>query len=147
MAGPSRPSASHYPTISIREQAEAFRTIALYLQNYASSPVLPVYSKTGSISLTQIGWGRSYTGGFALRPVFLNAGAVQRTLAKYVEDLHCKPPFHPDGLVPMRFVSPSFHAVEPVTLTFEQRFHRRRLCQVWHRQGDLDSVSIPPAPN
>ena len=45
---------------SLREQAEAFRTIVLYLQKYSSSPILPAHSKTGSISLTQIGWGRSY---------------------------------------------------------------------------------------
>ena len=48
----------------------------------------------------------------------------------------------------MKFVVPSFHAVEPVTLTFEQRFlYRRRLRQAWNQNLDLDTVDIPPAPN
>ena len=71
---------------SLREQAEAFRTIALYLQNYASTPLLPNYSKKGSISLTKIGWGRAYTGGFRYRPEIPNSKAVQRTLIRYSED-------------------------------------------------------------
>lgn len=50
------------PKRSLREQAEAFRTIVLYLQGYSHTPLLPTYSKTGSSSLTQTGWGRSYTG-------------------------------------------------------------------------------------
>ena len=88
------------PKRSLREQSEAFRAIVLYLQGYSDSPIVPAYAKTGSISLAQIGWGRAYTGGFALRPELPNAKAVQRTLMRYAEDLHCKPPYHPDGLVP-----------------------------------------------
>ena len=45
----------------VQEQAETFRTIVLYLQNYSSTPLLPAYSKSGSLSLTQVGWGRAYT--------------------------------------------------------------------------------------
>ena len=118
------------------------------MQGYSSTPPLPKYSRTGSISLTQIGWGRSYTGGFALRPQIANAGAVQRTLARYADDLHCKPPYHPDGLIPMRFVTPSIPAVEAIPLTFEQRFlYRRNLRKKWNRHGELNSVPIPAAPN
>ena len=138
------------PTIkrSLREQAEAFRTIVLYLQGYSDTPLLPKFTKTGSISLTQIGWGRSFTGGMPLRPEIPNSDLVQRTISRYVEDLQCKPPFHPDGLIPMRHASPIF-AVPPATeLTFHQRFlYRRKLREAWHRGGDLDGVSVPPAPN
>lgn len=63
---------------SLREQAEAFRTIVLYLQGYTTTPLVPQYSKTGSLSLTRVGWGRSYTGGFALRPEMPNSKAVQK---------------------------------------------------------------------
>ena len=64
-------------------------------------------------------------------------------LSNTLKICHCKPPFHPDGLIPMKFVTPSFHAVEPVTLTFEQRFlYRRRLRQAWHHQFDLDTIAI-----
>ena len=132
---------------SLREQAEAFRTIALYLQNYSSTPLSPVYSKKGSLSLTQVGWGRAYTGGFPLRPDFPNPVAVQRTLIRYAADLNCKPPYHPDGLVPMNYIRPIFPVVDAIPLTFEQRFlYRRYLRQCWNRHGDLDTVSIPPAP-
>ena len=136
------------PKRALREQAEAFRTIALYLQSYTSTPLLPKYTKTGSISLTQVGWGRSYTGGFALRPQMPNAGAVQRTLIQYAADLHCKPPYHPDGLIPMRFIVPSLPVVEAISLTFHQRFlYRRNLRKIWNREGDLDTVPIPADPN
>ena len=138
------------PTIkrSLREQAEAFRTIVLYLQGYSDTPLLPKFTKTGSISLTQIGWGRSFTGGMPLRPEIPNSDLVQRTISRYVEDLQCKPPFHPDGMIPMRHASPIF-AVPPATeLTFHQRFlYRRKLRETWHRGGDLDGVTVPPAPN
>lgn len=83
---------------------------------------MPKFSKIGSVSLTQIGWGRSYTGGVPLRPEIPNAGLVQRTIARYTEDLRCKPPFHPDGLIPMQHVSPIFPVPEATDLTFEQRF-------------------------
>ena len=96
------------PKRSLREQAEAFRTIVLYLQGYTSTPLLPHYSKQGSRSLAQIGWGRQYTGGFPLRPELPNSPAVQKTLLQYTTDLHCKPPYHPDGLVPMGHVAPIF---------------------------------------
>ena len=133
---------------SLREQAEAFRTIVLYLQKYADGPLLPAYSKTGSLSLTYIGWGRAYTGGFPLRPEIPNSAAVQRSLIRYAADLHCKPPYHPDGLVPMSHVQPIFPAIDAIPLTFEQRFlYRRYLRQCWHRNGDLTSVPIPPAPD
>ena len=133
---------------SLREQAEAFRTIALYLQNYTSTPLLPNYSKKGSLSLTKIGWGRAYTGGFRYRPEIPNSKAVQRTLIRYSEDLHCKPPYHPDGIIPMNHVRPTLAVVAAVPLSFQQRFlYRRYLRQCWNRQGDLDSVPIPPAPN
>ena len=136
------------PKRALREQAEAFRTIVIYLQSYTSTPLLPTYSKTGSISLTQVGWGRSYTGGFALRPQMPNAGAVQRTLIQYAADLHCKPPYHPDGLIPMRFIVPSIPVVDAISLTFHQRFlYRRNLRKSWNRNGDLDTVSIPVDPN
>ena len=132
---------------SLREQAEAFRTIVLYLQGYADTPLVPKYSKTGSLSLTQVGWGRSYTGGFASRPELPNCGAVQRTLVLYTEHLHCKPPYHPDGLVPMRHAVTHFPIVPAQSLTFEQKFkYRRNLRKVWNKNGDLDSVTIP-APN
>ena len=109
---------------------------------------MPKYSKTGSLSLTQIGWGRSYTGGFALRPEIPNSGAVQRTLIKYAADLHCTPPYHPDGLVPMHHTVPDFAATDAVSLTFEKCFlYRRNLRKVWNRQGGLSSVPIPAAPN
>ena len=136
------------PKRALREQAEAFRTIVLYLQSYTSTPLLPKYTKTGSISLTQIGWGGSYTGGFALRPQMPNAGAVQRTLIQYADDLHCNPPYHPDGLIPMRFMVPSIPVVEAVSLTFHQRFlYRRNLRKAWNRHDDLDDVPIPANPN
>ena len=132
---------------SLREQAEAFRTIVLYLQGYADTPLIPKYSKTGSLSLTQVGWGRSYTGGFASRPELPNSSAVQRTLVLYAENLHCKPPYHPDGLVPMRHAVTHFPIVPAQPLTFEQKFkYRRNLRKVWNTNGDLDSVTIP-APN
>lgn len=133
---------------SLREQAEAFRTIVLYLQKYADSPLLPAYSKTGSLSLTYVGWGRAYTGGFPLRPEIPNSAAVQRSLTRYAADLHCKPPYHPDGLVPMYHTQPIFHVIDAIPLTFEQRFlYRRYLRQCWNRDGDLNAVPIPPAPN
>ena len=136
------------PRRSLREQAEAFRTIVLYLQGYSSTPLLPAYSKTGSLSLTKVGWGRSYTGGFPLRPEIPNAGAVQRTLLKYAENLHCRPPYHPDGLVPMQFVQTHFPAADAINLTFHQSFlYRRNLRKAWHRRGDLGSVPIPAADN
>ena len=133
---------------SLREQAEAFRTIVLYLQNYASTPLMPTYSKKGSLSLTKVGWGRAYTGGFRLRPEIPNSTAVQRTMIRYAEDLHCKPPYHPDGVIPMNHVHPTLAVVDAIPLTFEQRFlYRRYLRQCWNRHGNLDSVSIPRAPN
>ena len=133
---------------SLREQAEAFRTIVLYLQNYASTPLMPTYSKKGSLSLTKVGWGRAYTGGFRLRPEIPNSTAVQRTMIRYAEDLHCKPPYHPDGVIPMNHVHPTLAVVDATPLTFEQRFlYRRYLRQCWNRHGNLDSVSIPRAPN
>ena len=136
------------PRRSLREQAEAFRTIVLYLQGYSSTALLPTYSKTGSLSLTKIGWGRSYTGGFPLRPEIPNAGAVQRTLLKYAENLQCRPPYHPDGLVPMQYVQTHFPAVDAINLTFHQSFlYRRNLRKAWHRRGDLGSVPIPAADN
>lgn len=47
---------------SLREQSEAFRSIALYLQGFTETPLLPKHSKVGSQSLTRVGWGRTYTG-------------------------------------------------------------------------------------
>ena len=132
---------------SLREQAEAFRTIVIYLQGYATTPLVPKYSKTGSSSLAQVGWGRSYTGGFASRPEIPNSGAVQQTLVLYADNLHCKPPYHPDGLVPMRYAKAYFPTVPAQPLTFEQKFkYRRNLRKVWNKNGDLDSVVLP-APN
>lgn len=93
---------------SLREQAAAFRTIVLYLQGYADGPLLPVYSKTGSSSLTQTGWGRAYTGGFALRPELPNSGAIQRTLIPYVERLHCKPCITQTGWFLCNLLDPIF---------------------------------------
>lgn len=111
-------------------------------------PLLPAYSKTGSLSLTHIGWGRAYTGVFSLRPELPNSAAVQRSLIRYAADLQCKPPYHPDGLVPMHHIKPIFPVMDAVPLTFEQRFlYRRYLRQCWHRKGDLARVPIPPAPN
>ena len=93
------------------------------------------------------GWGRTYTGGFATRLQFPNAVAVQQTLNQYVTDLKCKPPFHPDGLVPMQHVKLHF-PVEAIPLTYEQCFlYRRNLRKMWAKNGDLDSVPIPPPPN
>ena len=118
------------------------------MQGYTDGPIVPAYAKTGSISLTQIGWGRAYTGGFALRPEIPNAKAVQRTLMRYAENLHCKPPYHPDGLVPMHFVQASFPAPEPDNLTFAQRFlYRRYLRQARTKAQSLDTVPIPTASN
>ena len=86
--------------------------------------------------------------GFLLRPEIPNAGLVQRTLMRYTEDLHCKPPFHPDGLVPMRYISPQILVADAIPLTFEQRFlYRRNLRKTWNRKGDVSLVPIPPAPN
>ena len=100
------------------------------------------------LSLIEVGWGRAYTGGFPLRPEVPNSTAVQRSLIRYAEDLHCKPPYHPDGLVSMTHIHPTFPVVDAIPLTFEQRFlYRRYLRQCWNRQGDLDSVPVPPAPN
>lgn len=64
---------------SLREQSEEFRIIALYLQGFTTSPLLPKHSKTGSTSLTRVGWGRTYTGGFELRPQIPQARAVNQT--------------------------------------------------------------------
>ena len=84
----------------------------------------------------------------ALRPEIPNSGAVQRTLIQYVEDLHCKPPYHPHGLVPMQYAKTHFTAVDAINLTLEQRFlYRRKLRQTWHKNGALNLVSIPAAPN
>ena len=48
----------------------------------------------------------------------------------------------------MHHVRPTLAVVAAVSLSFEQRFlYRRYLRQCWNRQGDLDSVPIPPAPN
>ena len=136
------------PKRSLRAQAEAFRTIVLYLQGYTSTPLLPHYSKQGSRSLAQIGWGRQYTGGFPLRPELPNSPAVQKTLLQYTTDLHCKPPYHPDGLVPMGHVAPIFTTDVAAPLTFHQAFlYRRNLRKVWNKHGDLSSVPIPAAPN
>ena len=133
---------------SLREQAEAFRTIVLYLQHYASTPLIPTYSKKGSLSLTRVGWGRAYTGGFRYRPEIPKSKEVQRTLLRYALDLHCKPPYHPDGIIPMHHVQPTLQVVDAIPLSFEQRFlYRRYLRQCWNRKGDLDSVPIPSAPN
>lgn len=87
----SRVLALPIPKRSLREQSEAFRTIVLYLQGYSNGPIVPHYAKTGSTSLAQTGWGRAYTGGFALRPELPNSKAVQKTLMRYAEDLHSKP--------------------------------------------------------
>ena len=39
--------------------------------------------------------------------------AVKKTLKEYVTNLQCKPPYHPDGLVPMSYVGPIFQAIPP----------------------------------
>lgn len=67
---------------------------------------------------------------------------------RYAEDLHCKPPYHPDGLVPMQFAKSHFLAIDTDYLTFEQRFlYRRYLRQARKKHAALDQVAIPPAPN
>ena len=98
--------------------------------------------------MTQVGWSRAYTGGFARRPEIPNSDAVQRTLIRYAEQLHCKPPYHPDGLVPMQYATSHFLAPAPDDLTFAQRFlYRRYLRQTWHKKGNLDLVAIALANN
>ena len=98
---------------------------------------MPQYSKTCSLSPTRVGWGRSYTGGFALRPEMPNSNAVQKTLIQYAADLHCKPPYRPDGLVPMRHVTPSLVAVDAIPVAFDQAFlYRRNLRKTWNKHGN-----------
>ena len=63
---------------NLREQADAIRIIIQYLQGFCSTKLYPKFHKTASSSLVQVGWGRTYTGGFPLRPQFINTQMILR---------------------------------------------------------------------
>ena len=58
---------------SLREQADALRIIIQCLQGFSSVPLYPNFHKTALNSLVQVGWGRTYTEGFPLRPEIANS--------------------------------------------------------------------------
>lgn len=108
---------------TLREQADALRIIIQYLQGFCTTRLYPKFHKTASCSLVQVGWGRTYTGGFPLRSQFVNADDTQKTLQQYAKDLGTKPPYHPLGLVPMHLCNVIL-TVEPcVNLHYSQCYH------------------------
>ena len=133
---------------SLREQADAIRIIIQYLQGFCHTRLYPKFHKTASSSLVQVGWGRTYTGGFPLRPQFANSEATQKTLQQYAQDLGIKPPFHPLGLVPMQLSQVVLKADAVINLDYSQCYHfRKKLREVWNKGGDLDALTPPAPPN
>ena len=131
---------------SLREQADAIRIIIQYLQGFCSTRLHPKFHKTASSSLVQVGWGRTYTGGFPLRPQFINSDDTQKTLQKYATNLGIKPPFHPLGLVPMDLCHVRITVPPMENLDYSQCYHfRKKLREVWNRGGNLDDL-VPPVP-
>lgn len=132
---------------SLREQADALRIIIQYLQGFCSTRIYPKFHKTASNSLVQIGWGRTYTGGFPLRPQYVNSDATQKTLQLYAKNLGIKPPYHPLGMVPMDHCQVCITTDPVKNLDYSQCYHfRKKLRAVWNKGGDLDSL-VPPAPS
>ena len=132
---------------SLREQADALRIIIQYLQGFCSTRLYPKFHKTASNSLVQVGWGRTYTGGFPLRPQFINSDDTQKTLQKYAKDLGIKPPYHPLGLVPMELCHVRITVAPTTNLDYSQCYHfRKKLREVWNRGGNLDDL-VPPTPH
>ena len=132
---------------SLREQADALRILIQYLQGFCHTQLYPKFHKTAASSLVQVGWGRTYTGGFPLRPQFINSDATQKTLQQYAKDLGIKPPYHPLGLVPMQLCHVTLVVDTVVNLDYSQCYHfRKKLREVWNKGGNLDSLS-PPVPH
>ena len=132
---------------SLREQADAIRIIIQYLQGFCHTRLYPKFHKTAASSLVQVGWGRTYTGGFPLRPQFSNSEATQKTLQQYAKDLGTKPPYHPLGMVPMQLCHVILTVETTINLDYSQCYHfRKKLREVWNKGGNLDSLS-PPVPN
>lgn len=111
---------------SLREQADALRIIIQYLQGFSSVPLYPKFHKTASSSLVQVGWGRTFAARFSLRPELVNSEDVQKTLQLYASNLGIKPPYHPLGMVPMKFCKIFISVEATVNLDHSQCYHFRK---------------------
>ena len=96
----------------------------------------------------QVGWGRTYTGGFPLRPQMINSEATQKNNQLYAQNLGIKPPYHPLGMVPMEPCHVLLTTAPVKNLDYSQCYHfRKKLRAIWNKRGNLDTLTPPDPAN